>query len=69
MYTEIKKIHHHFQNGSSVKLVQIVADKTEDMPESPQQWAVGSRCDVLENGGRRYVLNHAYQWEEVGFSG
>ena len=49
--------------------VHITADTAADIPTPEKDWDAGSRCDVLENGGKTYLLNNAGQWEEVHFFG
>lgn len=67
MYTIIKKKHHHFQNGISIKIVYIVVNTKAELPVPRNQWAVGSRCYVLGDGGEAYMLNQERNWEEISF--
>lgn len=56
-----------FRNGSPMFIMHLIADTEEDIPEPQENWDVGSRCDMLADGGKTYLLSNAGQWEEVHF--
>lgn len=49
--------------------MHITADTVADIPAPAKNWDAGSRCDVLADGGKTYILSNAGQWEEVHFFG
>lgn len=56
-----------FRGGISMFIVHLVADTEEVIPEPQENWDAGSRCDVLADGGKTYLLSNIRQWEEVHF--
>lgn len=50
-----------------ISKVLVTADTTADIPEPEEHWAVGSTCEVLEDGGTKYRLSNAGEWVKVNF--
>ncbi len=53
------------RNGVSSHFVTIIADTAADIPEPQENWETGSELIVVENGGKKYILNNARTWVEV----
>lgn len=57
----------HIKTLAGLDKVLVTADTSEDIPTPAKSWAVGSTCEVLEDGGSKYRLSNSGEWVEVDF--